>query len=178
MSVEWEKLDSSYPTPEEKLRMKDTSGIKGGVHHCFVCNARYVPGSDDTGMCTECFGKRGVSTKAVREDKKSPNEETCLLCSKVFEVTPVVGTRDPICPECRATYKDTAVLRCHKCKGIICRIKPTVMECGFIVKPGMVLHSTSCNICNPSLSEEGSTIVIEVDEWIKNIRPRKTYMGR
>jgi hypothetical protein len=94
-------------------------------------------------------------------------------CGKPFLMRKYVGIPDQICPECWEQYKDAAIIICWKCKITICRAVPKVLDSGFYIQPRMVLHSSACNICEPGLKE---SIIIEIDEWIKRIRPKKIIL--
>ena len=161
------------PTPEHILKMLDTSGVETSERTCFTCGAKYVPKGDDKGVCDSCYGNRIVNTSHVPEEILPQGERRCLICSKVHEATPSIGIVDSICPECKSTYKDTAILRCVKCRNVVGRLAPKVHESGFIIRPGTVLSIDGCNICNADNKE--SSVVIELDEWIRNKRSRKTF---
>lgn len=174
-------FEGGQPTAEEVLRLEDTAG---GVKHdatCLICSAAYTAKDDDLGVCPECATTRTDATKANHGRTFKEGETICVHCAKVFATSPFVGVRDQLCPECRKTSRGTAILRCAKCQIVIERIAPCVMDCGFEIKPNMVLHSDSCNICNPALNESDgtlSTTIIEVDEWMKNVRKAKTFVRK
>jgi len=88
----------------------------------------------------------------------------CLLCAKPFIVPQYIGEIDQVCPECIHTYRDTAKIVCKKCKRVIARQKPKVLDCGFYVRPRSVLHVDKCNNCSPGLLV---CTVLEVDEYMK-----------
>ena len=100
----------------------------------------------------------------------------CLLCTKPFLMPKYVGNPDQVCGECRDTYADCAVVRCHNpmCGDVvICRLVPKILDNGFVIKPRMVLHSNACNCCQPGLRE--STIT-EITEWEHLVRPKKAVI--
>jgi len=100
------------------------------------------------------------------------NIAPCLLCEKPFIVRPYVGAPDQICASCWETYKDAARVVCWKCRpqATICRLMPKMLDNGFYIRPRMVLHSTACNVCEPGLKK---STIIEIDEWMKHMRPAK-----
>lgn len=94
----------------------------------------------------------------------------CLLCGKPFIMRKFIGEPDQICPECAKTYKDAATVVCVNCNVSICKLKPSVLDNGFVIKSRAVLHSNACNICKPGLRESR---IVEVDQWEKFLRPHK-----
>jgi len=94
----------------------------------------------------------------------------CLLCGKPFLMPLYRGEPDQICPECWTTYQDAARVICINCKVTICRLVPKVLDNGFYIRPRSVLHSSACNICQPGLKQ---SIILEIDVWEKQVRPRK-----
>jgi len=97
----------------------------------------------------------------------------CLLCMKPFLMRPFVGAPDQICPECWETYKDAAKVVCWKCRVTICRLVPKILDNGFYIRPRAVYHSDSCNVCKPGLTK---SIIVEIDQWEKHLRPKKIIM--
>ncbi len=99
------------------------------------------------------------------------NIEPCLMCGKAYLCRAFVGVPDPVCPDCYETYKDCASILCAKCKIVIAKTVPKVMENGFYVRPNAVLHSNQCNICAPGLVE---STVIELEAYENSLgRPKK-----
>lgn len=96
----------------------------------------------------------------------------CLICTKPFWMREYVGAPDQVCPECWETYKDAARVVCWNCRPqvTICRLIPKMMDNGFYIRPRMILHSTACNVCEPGLKR---STIIEIDEWMKHVRPGK-----
>ena len=97
----------------------------------------------------------------------------CLLCMKPYLMRPFVGVPDQVCPECWETYKDAAKVICWKCRVVICRLVPKVLDNGFYLRPRAVYHADACNICKPEIKK---SIIIEIDEWEKHIRPKKLIL--
>ena len=94
----------------------------------------------------------------------------CLLCTKPFLMRTYVGCPDQICGECLKSYDECAIVRCQQCRVVICRLVPKVLDCGFYIRPQAVLHSDSCNICRPGLTESH---INEITEWMRMVRPHK-----
>lgn len=94
----------------------------------------------------------------------------CLLCAKPFLMPRSIGVADQICPECRKTYHESAILVCRRCKVTICRLYPKVLDCGFYIRPRSVLHSDKCNVCAPGLPH---STVVEIAEWMRTTRQHK-----
>ena len=94
----------------------------------------------------------------------------CLLCAEPFIMRKFTGHPDQICGECSKTYHECAVVYCSKCKVVICRLGPTVLDTGYRIKPREVLHSNACNICAPGIKE---SYILEIDAWERLVRPRK-----
>lgn len=88
----------------------------------------------------------------------------CLLCAKPFIVPQYIGNIDQVCPECSKTYRETAKIVCRRCKRVIARQKPKVLDCGFYIQPRAVLHVDKCNNCSPGLLV---CTVSEVAEYMK-----------
>lgn len=97
----------------------------------------------------------------------------CLLCGKPFLIGLYSGNLDQVCPECYKTYQDCATLSCVKCRVVLAKVKPGVMDCGFVIKPKADLHSDCCNVCKPGLDR---STVVEVDLWMKTQRRPKIIM--
>lgn len=97
----------------------------------------------------------------------------CLLCAKPFLMPAYSGFPDQVCPDCYHVYADCAIVICKICKIAIAKVRPHMTESGFLVKPRMVLHSTSCSICSPGLAE---STIIEVERWERKARPKKLIM--
>ena len=97
----------------------------------------------------------------------------CLLCTKPFVMPVFIGEPDQICPECHVTYKDSARVICKKCGITIGRVVSKILENGYYVRPRSVLHSNSCNICQPGLNE---STIIEIDQWQRHIRQSKVIV--
>ena len=94
----------------------------------------------------------------------------CLLCCKPFIMRMYTGIPDQICSECWDVYKDAARVICVKCQVTICRLVPKVLDNGYYIRPRSILHSSACNVCNPGLT---MSTIVEIDEWMKRIRPGK-----
>jgi hypothetical protein len=164
--------DKPKLTPEQILRMRDTSGVEARQHTCIKCKQLYTPGTPDTGVCKDCGGQ------ALRTQFKAPDADPagtvrCLLCAKLYEPPISIGKVDQVCSDCKKGLSGTAKLVCSKCGITICRLTPKVMDDGFVIQPSAVLHSDSCNICKPGLTE--STIV-EITLWQKHLRPKKAFV--
>ena len=100
----------------------------------------------------------------------------CLLCADPFLMRQYVGVPDQICPKCWKEYDEAARVVCWKCKVRICRLVPKVLESGFHIRSRHVYHSTACNVCKPGLK---TSSIIEIDEWMKNVRePKIIVPGR
>ena len=107
----------------------------------------------------------------------------CLLCTKPFLMLPFIGVPDQICPECETTYKDTARVVCNGGTGnrrihdpvTICRLVPKVLDNGFYIRPGSVLHSSACNVCQPGLTESS---ILEIAEWQRTLRSNKVVITK
>ena len=95
----------------------------------------------------------------------------CLLCGKPFLMGFFIGVPDQICGECTQTYGDTARVVCKNCKPpvTICRLVPKILENGFYIRPGAVLHTDCCNICKPGLKESS---IKEIEEWQMRQKPK------
>jgi hypothetical protein len=98
----------------------------------------------------------------------------CLLCAKPFEAGPSLGCPDMLCGECLQTYKDCAALVCVRCKVVIGKLKPTTLDSGFVIRPRQVLHSDSCNVCQPGVVRSK---IIEAVEWERTNRKARTIVG-
>ena len=72
------------------------------------------------------------------------------MCGKKFEADPVVARDGDLCPECRKTYKDMAVVYCMKCKKVVTRAAPGLAG-KLLVKPGDILHVRECPKCTPGI---------------------------
>jgi len=97
----------------------------------------------------------------------------CLLCAKPFMVPVYSGAFEQLCPECKKTYRDCAVLVCKNCNAVIARIAPTKTDSGYVIKKGQVLHADKCNICSPGLT---TSTVLEIKEWEDHIREKKLWL--
>ena len=97
----------------------------------------------------------------------------CLLCTKPFVMPKYTGAPDQICPECAKTYSEAARLVCAKCKSTIGRVAPGVTESGYYIRPGSLLHTSACNICEPGLAVSK---ILEIDTWEKNERAKKVVV--
>ena len=97
----------------------------------------------------------------------------CLLCTKPFLMRKYIGCPDQICGECMKTYSECAIVRCRNCQVVICRLVPKVLDCGFVIRPGAVLHSDCCNICNTKVSESH---IVEITDWMRLVRPHKAII--
>ena len=97
----------------------------------------------------------------------------CLLCVKPFTMPPFKAIPDQLCEECKKVYSDTARVACLKCRVVIFRIKPGVIDSGYYIRPRSLLHVNECNVCHPGLAV--STIV-EIDEWERIARPKKVIL--
>lgn len=84
----------------------------------------------------------------------------CLMCAKPFLMRKYSGIPDQVCPECYDTYRDCASLVCSKCRVVIGRVEPKVLENGFYVRPRTVLHLDECNVCNPEIV---TSVVLEIE---------------
>jgi hypothetical protein len=94
----------------------------------------------------------------------------CLLCTKPFLMRHYTGEPDQICGSCWDEYQDTARLICAKCRVTVCRVKPTVLDNGYYIRPKSVLHLNACNICEPGIPK---STVIEISEWERTTRQHK-----
>lgn len=88
----------------------------------------------------------------------------CLLCAKPFIMPQFVGEPDQACPDCIKMLRDTAKLVCVKCHRVIARHAPKVLDCGFYIRPRMVLHTDKCSRCCPGLLVSR---VLEIDEYMR-----------
>lgn len=84
----------------------------------------------------------------------------CLMCTKPFLMRKYSGIPDQVCPECYDTYKDCASLVCSKCRVVVAKVVPKVLENGYYVRPNMVLHLDECNVCNPEIA---TSTVLEIE---------------
>jgi len=98
----------------------------------------------------------------------------CMLCKKPFLMRKYLGPPDQICSECFKTYADAAKIVCVKCKAVIARVKPEVLDSGFYIRPKAVLHTDKCGMCYVGTEERWTSTVIEVAEWETRIGRRKT----
>lgn len=111
-----------------------------------------------------------------------PGEITgCCLCKKPFLMRSYMGPPDPICSECFKTYSECAKILCRKCKVVLARVKPEVLDSGYYVRPRCVLHSNGCPRCDKKLrsmksGELGVTTIMEIDEWEQRMGRRKTIV--
>ena len=109
--------------------------------------------------------------KKVTADPALPgNIVPCLMCGKPFLMPQFIGAPDQLCEECRRTYADTAQVVCTKCKAVICRIAPKLLQSGYYIRPHSILHVSACGICSPGLKESS---IWEIDQWEKT-----RYRGR
>ena len=100
-----------------------------------------------------------------------PNKlAVCLMCAKPFVMPNYIGHADQICPECQKTYDEAAILICRKCKVVICRLLPKVLDNGFYVRPRAVLHTDRCNVCAPGLAQ---STILEISDWMRTTRQAK-----
>lgn len=97
----------------------------------------------------------------------------CLLCTKPFVMPIFLGEPDQVCGECQHTYKDAARVVCRKCNITIGRVVAKVLDNGFFIRPKSVLHSNYCNVCKPGIA---ASTITEIDEWEKNLRPKKIFV--
>lgn len=105
------------------------------------------------------------------ESQPLPGTEVpCLMCEKKFIMHAYSGEPDQICGSCWNTYQDLAKIICVHCKKVICRHKPGKLDNGFEIHPRMVMHTDACNVCRPGLTE---SVVIEIENWLKFMRPKK-----
>jgi len=98
----------------------------------------------------------------------------CLLCTKPFLMRFYSGEADQTCPECWETYKDSARVVCCKCRVVICRLVPKVLDNGFYIRPKVTYHSDACSVCKPGLSESK---IVEITEWERTMRPKKIIIS-
>ena len=105
----------------------------------------------------------------------------CLWCMKPFVMPMYLGTPDQICGECWRTYQDAARVICLGHGGInkhppvtICRLKPKLLDNGFLIEPRMVLHTEACNVCKPGLK---MSEIVEITMWMKIRRPPRVIVG-
>ena len=73
----------------------------------------------------------------------------CLLCGKPFLMRQYSGYPDQVCPGCYDVYRDCASVLCNQCQVVVAKVKPSVTESGFYVRPRSVLHIPYCAICRP-----------------------------
>ena len=107
------------------------------------------------------------------DTSKSPstgNVVPCLLCGKPFIMPLFVGEPDQLCPACLRDYDELARVICSKCKLTIGRAIPGIIESGYYIRPGSILHVDACNICRPGLP---MSTVVEIAQWEHLYRPRK-----
>lgn len=97
----------------------------------------------------------------------------CLLCAKPFIMPQFLGEPDQACPDCINRLRDTAVLVCNRCKRVIARHEPKVLDCGFYIRPRMVLHTDKCNNCDPGVVVSK---VIEIENWMRTHWTPKTIV--
>ena len=97
----------------------------------------------------------------------------CLLCGDPFLMRTYVGQPDQICSECKKTYADAAVVVCVNCDVVICRLRPKLLDNGYMIQPRSVLHSDGCNICVNGITESH---LVEVTAWEKRMRPKKLIL--
>jgi hypothetical protein len=98
----------------------------------------------------------------------------CLMCIKPFLMRRYSGMPDQICPECFTTYMDCARIVCVRCKVVIARVKPEVLESGFYIKPRAILHADACNVCSPGIQ---ASTVIEIGQYERSVgRTRSTVV--
>lgn len=170
--------DLSYLwTPKTTLRLRDTAGTGSQERRCIRCSALFK--SDTSAVCPACETKHKLDNtdtkpefKGVIRHRDPDGMVRCLLCAKLYAATGQVH-HDQVCSECKKTMRDSAKLVCSKCNIVICRLAPSILDSGFIIRPNMVLHSDSCNICKPGLSESN---ILEIDLWQKTKRAKKTVM--
>jgi hypothetical protein len=115
---------------------------------------------------------------AIARKAATPNSLTlCKLCTKPYIVRFYEGDVDLVCPECYETYKDCARIACIKCKEVVGRVAPKLLDCGFTIQPGSLLHTDKCGMCYtpPDSEQEWTSTVIEVDEWMKTHRRPKIH---
>ena len=97
----------------------------------------------------------------------------CLLCAKPFIMPLYIGEPDQACPSCMHEYRETAKIVCTRCKRVIARQRPKLLDCGFYIRPRMILHTDKCNNCCPGLLVSK---VIEIDEYMKRHFVPKTIV--
>lgn len=119
---------------------------------------------------------------AIARKAAVPNSVTlCKLCTKPYVVRFYEGDVDLVCPECYEQYKDCARIACIKCKEVIGRIAPTLLDCGFTIHKGALLHTDKCGMCytppadkdNAEGEQQWTSTVIEVEEWMRVYRRKK-----
>ena len=96
----------------------------------------------------------------------------CVMCRKEFVVPLYSGEYDPVCSECFTTYIDTAKVVCAYCHSFVGRIAPGEIECGYVVQPRAILHTSRCGLCLPDIKE---STILEIDRWIKYVREPVIY---
>ena len=110
-----------------------------------------------------------VQFRRVMADPAIPgNIVPCLMCGKPFIMPPFIGQPDQMCGECLRTYAGTAKVVCRGCRAVVCRLKPAILQCGFHIRPHMILHVKACMVCRPNLQE---SVIEEIAEW-------ERHMGR
>ena len=84
------------------------------------------------------------------------------MCAKPFLMRPYSGIPDQVCPECYDTYSECASIVCSKCRVVVAKAHPKVLESGFYVRPRAVLHLDECNVCNPEIA---TSVVLEIARY-------------
>jgi hypothetical protein len=84
-----------------------------------------------------------------------------------------IGEPDQACPACRHLMRETAKVVCIRCKRVIARHLPKVLDCGFYIRPRMVLHTDKCNRCCPGLLVSK---VLEIEDYMKKHYVPKTIV--
>jgi len=97
----------------------------------------------------------------------------CLLCAKPFVMPQFIGEPDQACPDCIRTLRDTARIVCSRCKRVVARQTPKVLDCGFYIRPRSVLHIDRCNRCSPGVLVSK---IVEVDEYMRRHFVPKTIV--
>jgi hypothetical protein len=114
----------------------------------------------------------------MNEDiKNSEKISICAICGIPFIPRIISSSKvefvDNLCERCAKDLKEAALIVCKTCRRPIGRIQAKKLECGYIVKPGEILHVSECCNCNKDCI---SSELIEVETWKQNIRENKIYI--
>lgn len=99
---------------------------------------------------------------------------TCAICGTPFVPKIITSSKvkfaDNLCERCAKDLKEAALIVCKTCRRPIGRILANKLDCGYVVKPGEILHVLECCNCNKDCI---SSEIIEVGYWKRNIKERK-----